>query len=171
MSLARNFDEYKDEIELIQMQNRVECDLYSIIACMIRESSHGADISLRDVSSRRKSDFSRPFMGDSGFPDFVVRTREKQSNAGILGAIEIKYLTKDLAFKKHLDQLDGHIKFYKRVLYTNGLKWQFYHLIDGTCKMEWEINVGKIDNGTITWEDDTQWQSLLNKLDDLRWDD
>lgn len=32
LSLENNYTVYKDEIELIQAQNRVECDLYSVIA-------------------------------------------------------------------------------------------------------------------------------------------
>jgi len=35
VSLANDFALYKDEIELIQAQNSIECDLYSVIAYII----------------------------------------------------------------------------------------------------------------------------------------
>ena len=90
------FDIYKEELELIDTQNRVELDLYSIIAYIIRTAKSSQHISLRDVSGRRETDFSRVFMGDSGFPDFVVRSREKSNTAKIFGAVEIKYLSENL---------------------------------------------------------------------------
>lgn len=77
MMVDNYFDRYKEELELIDTQNRVELDLYSIIANIIRSAKSAKNISLRDVTGRRETDFSRKYMGDSGFPDFVVRSREK----------------------------------------------------------------------------------------------
>lgn len=77
MMIENYFDTYKEEIELIDAQNRVELDLYSIIAYIIRTAKSSKRISLRDVSGRRETDFSKAFIGLSGFPDFVIRTREK----------------------------------------------------------------------------------------------
>lgn len=161
------FETYQDEIELIQAQNRVECDLYSIIAYIIRDGKQGEDISLRDVSVRRETDFSRPFKGESGFPDFVIRTRDKNNNAKVLGAIEVKYVTEDLDLEKNLEQLNGHIISYKRVIYTNGLKWRFYY--EGNFKNKWEIVLGEISGNTIIWKDNCQWKSLLHELDNIEW--
>lgn len=45
MSLTNDFNIYTDEIELIHAQNRVECDLYSIIACIIRTGKQSNKIS------------------------------------------------------------------------------------------------------------------------------
>lgn len=42
-SFSNDFIVYKDEIELIQAQNRVECDLYSVIANIIRASRQGEE--------------------------------------------------------------------------------------------------------------------------------
>ena len=54
MNYGRLYSDYKDEIELAWIQNSaVECELYSIIANIIRESENGRKISLRDVSARR----------------------------------------------------------------------------------------------------------------------
>ena len=77
-------------------------------------------ISLRDVSGRRETDFSKSFIGGSGFPDFVIRTREKNNTAKVLGAIEIKYISENFDNQNHLNQLSGHISAYKKVIYTNG---------------------------------------------------
>lgn len=167
MSLANNFCEYKDEIELVQAQNRVECDLYSIIAHIIRESTQGGSISLRDVSERRETDFSRPFRGGLGFPDFVIRAREKSNDAQILGAVEAKYITEDLDLEKYLEQLEAHIKFYKLVIYTNGLLWRFY---DGNnSEKKWEISLGEIINNHFKWASEKQWRNLLTKLNNIMW--
>ncbi|QXE18864.1 hypothetical protein [Clostridium sp. 001] len=170
VSLANNFILYKDEIELVQAQNRVECDLYSVIACIIRGSKQGGNISLRDVSVRRTTDFSRPFKGDAGFPDFVVRTREKSENAAILGAVEIKYIGLNLDLENYIEQLNGHIDFYKQVIYTNGIEWRFYNLDKfGNKKRIWKVDLGKFDNEVIIWNDEEEWQNLLEKLDNIRW--
>lgn len=169
MSLANNFCEYKDEIELVQAQNRVECDLYSIIAQIIRESAQGGSISLRDVSVRRKTKFSRPFRGSFGFPDFVIRAREKSNDAQILGAVEAKYLTEDLDLEKYLEQLEAHIEFYKLVIYTNGLVWRFY---DGNnSEKNWEISLGEAVNNYFKWASEKQWRNLLTKLNNIMWTD
>lgn len=165
MSLANDFNMYTDEIELIQTQNRVECDLYSIIACIIREREHSNKISLRDVSARRKTDFSSPYIGISGFPDFVIRERVKSNDVATLGAIEVKYVDQDL--DKHLEQVNGHLISYKRVIYTNGLKWRYY---EGSLDSRlWEVELGKISDGKIDWYNDDNWKELLGKLDNIKW--
>ena len=167
---SNNFTAYKDEIELIQAQNRVECDLYSVIAYIIRESKQGKNISLRDVSARRTTDFSRPFKGDAGFPDFVIRTREKSENAAILGAVEIKYISLDLDLEDFIEQLNGHIGFYKQVIYTNGIKWRFYNLDKyGNKTCVWEVLLGKFNTEGFVWNDEGMWQDLLEKLDNITW--
>lgn len=68
MSVLRNFEYYKEEIELALIQNAgVEIELYSIVASMIRESQNTCPLSIRDVSARRKSDISMKFYGQAGF--------------------------------------------------------------------------------------------------------
>lgn len=173
MSLLNNFDTYIEEIELIRAQNRVECDLYSIIAGIIRESKQGGEFSLRDVSARRKTEFSEIFMGDSGFPDFVLRTRDKSNDAAILGAIEVKYIDEDLDLEKHLEQLSGHIFSYKKVIYTNGLEWRFYDNRFKCGKEDiWRVNLGEINKkeNKIKWDESgIQWKKLLLELDHINW--
>lgn len=172
MSLANDFDEYKDEIELVQAQNRVECDLYSIIAQLIRESVQREKISLRDVSVRRETEISRPFRGPFGFSDFIIRTREKNNNAKNLGAVEVKYITEDLDSKKYSEQLKGHIEFYKRVIYTNGLEWRFYN--NNNPDKNWKMSLGEINDindNTFKWKSIKQWEKLLTELNDIVWTD
>lgn len=164
MSLANNFKFYQEEIDLIQAQNKVECDLYSLIAPIIRENTK--NISLRDVSTRRGSDFSRVFCGNSGFPDFIIRTREKNNGAKILGAIEIKYVSKDLDKKKYLEQLQGHLQSYNKVIYTNGIDWRFY---DKSMKQKWSRSLATIKSNKLEWKSEDEWNALLNDIRKIQW--
>ena len=167
MMVEHYFDTYKEELELVDTQNRVELDLYSIIANLIRSAKSAKHISLRDVSGRRETDFSRKYMGDSGFPDFVVRSREKSNTAKIFGAIEIKYISENLDKQDHLNQLSGHISFYKKVIYTNGLEWRFYNnsFLPESCP----IILGTYDKGIFVWNTKEEWDKLLIKLDEICW--
>ena len=86
MSIARNFDDFKEEIELAFIQNAcVEIELYSLIASVIRESKNKQKLSVRDVSSRKRSEISAKYYGLSGFPDFVLLERKKVQDALIYG--------------------------------------------------------------------------------------
>jgi hypothetical protein len=165
MTPGNDFNMYTEEIELIQSQNRVECDLYSIIACIIRERKQSNKISLRDVSARRKTEFSSQFIGSSGFPDFVIRKRIKSNDADTLGAIEAKYIEEDL--EQHLIQVEGHLKTYKKVIYTNGLKWRLYE--ESVENPVWDVELGKIKDGIINWNSEENWKELLSNLDDIKW--
>lgn len=161
------FDTYKEELELIDTQNKVELDLYSIVAFVLRSAKFAKFISLRDVTGRRETDFSKKYIGESGFPDFVVRSREKSNNAKVLGAVEIKYLSEDLDNQNHLNQLSGHVTSYKKVIYTNGLEWRFYN--DSLLQEGQPIVLGKYNNGSFEWTTKEEWYRLLNKLDEISW--
>lgn len=162
VNYGRIFSDYKDELELALIQNSaVECELYSIIASVLRESESGRAISLRDVSARRTTKNSKYLKGESGFPDFVVLEREKRRNARILGCVEIK--RPDVKLVQN-DQIDGHIMSYKKVIYTNGLLWRFY---DNNGVEEYEL--GKFIDGAIKWNVSRSWFVLLNKIDSFKW--
>ena len=164
MSIARNFDDFKEEIELAFIQNAcVEIELYSIIASVIRESNNKQKLSIRDVSSRRKSKISEKFYGSSGFPDFVVLERKKVQDASIYGCIEAKMPT--TALSDNDEQLLGHIKSFKKVIYTNGLNWKFFD-DDKKC---FDIEIGSIKDGKIIWNEKRNWENLLNKIDNITW--
>lgn len=129
------FDDYIREIELIIKQNFVEQDLYSIIACLIREKVNFKSLSLRDVSNRRRTmsryGLEKVFYGIGGFPDFVILSEKFSGDSpckkNILGAIEAKYIGCPLKDIKDNIQLKGHILWFNKVLYTNGLEWQYYN--------------------------------------------
>lgn len=165
----RDFKVYKEEMELALMQNAcVESELYSIVACIIRKGKQGSFISLRDVSRRRKStsvNNSNRFSGESGFPDFVVLERVKKKDAEILGCIEIKRPPINLDNDKN--QLQGHVKSFIKVLYTNGLEWRFYDR-SGENK-EWTIELGQYKKSKIVWDKDEKWKELLEELDEVVW--
>lgn len=164
MSISNNFKDYQDEIDLALSQNAcVEIELYSIIACIIREGSNGSKISLRDVSSRRISGISKKYYGDSGFPDFVVLERKKY-NANILGCIEIKMPKRML--EDNSIQIKGHLNYFHKVIYTNGLVWKYYN----NKINEWTCTLGEYKNSVITWEkDEKKWNELLKNLDSIIW--
>ncbi len=122
------FKRYVKELKRIKLQNNIECELYSIIASIIREANKRNNICLRDVTVRRKSEkgLGQSCYGDSGFPDFVIVSGEEREDPRILGAVEVKYLGKLRRNDTDENQLKGHINTFKKVLYTNGLTWEFH---------------------------------------------
>lgn len=168
MSISKDFEDYKTEIELALIQNAcVEIELYSIIACIVREGKQGSSISLRDVSNRRtstSSNNSNRLKGKSGFPDFVVLRREINKNADILGCIEAKMPTKNL--DNYKEQLNGHIASFNKVIYTNGIEWRFY---DKKHHPQWIHELGKLENNKIVWNNILIWNELLKDLDKIYW--
>ena len=122
------FKRYVKELKRIKLQNIIECELYSIIASIIREANKRNNICLRDVTVRRKSEkgLGQSCYGDSGFPDFVIVSGEEREDPRILGAVEVKYLGKLRRNDTDENQLIGHINTFKKVLYTNGLTWEFH---------------------------------------------
>lgn len=159
MNLANDFETYKEEIELIQSQNPVECELYSIISSLIRGRENSKKISIRDVSSRRGTEISNKFKSNSGFPDFVILERKKEANAVIFGAIEVKRVI--LSLDNDEDQVLGHVEKFNNVIYTNGIKWRFYK----SDKSYSEIIIGKIKNGDIIWDSKDEWNKLIFALE------
>lgn len=98
------WEKYITEIELIEKQNDVEHDLYNIIADVIRDRDAFSDISLRDISNRRRSKNKKEkvFWGLMGFPDFVLLDMEYQpvennvDRKYLYGVIEAKFVDKPL---------------------------------------------------------------------------
>ncbi len=182
MTLANNFKIYKKEIELIQKQNPVEHELYSVIACIIRERDSSSNISLRDVSNTQLSEKTHSYnlSSEGGFPDFVILTTNYDSKnplkEDILGAIEAKLMSKDTLnwlsmTERNKKQLKAHIKYFKKVIYTNGLEWQFYESNSKADEPEptWDIVLGKEEGEEILWHSSEEWYKLLNKLDEIVW--
>ena len=156
MSIARNFDDFKEEIELAFIQNAcVEIELYSLIASVIRESKNKQKLSVRDVSSRKRSEISAKYYGLSGFPDFVLLERKKVQDAPIYGCIEAKMPT--IALNDKDEQLRGHIESFKKVIYTNGLNWKFFNRNE-KC---FDIELGSIIEGKIEWNEESNWKEII----------
>lgn len=61
MSIADEFELYRRELDLILIQNPIECELYSVIAAFLRNRENMKIYSLRDVSARRKSTIGNKF--------------------------------------------------------------------------------------------------------------
>lgn len=70
----------------------------------------------------------------------------------------------------YIEQLNGHINFYKQVIYTNGIEWRFY-ILDKFRKERcvWEVSLGEFNNGEIIWDSKGKWKDLLKNLDDITW--
>lgn len=167
--LADKYETFKEEIELAMIQNCiVECELYSIIAEIIRGTKSGEKISLRDVSVRRKTKLSMWLHGAAGFPDFVVLERKKSRNARRYGCVEIKCPGKSNILRI-TKQVKGHIISYGRVIYTNGLQWKFYRVDKEPVKV---IVLGRIDPDNqdfVIWEPVDNWYELMSFLEDWDW--
>ena len=166
MALFRNYNSYKEEIELALIQNAcVEIELYSIVASIIRESNNPRKLSVRDVSNRRKSNLSRKFYGAGGFPDFVVVERNRTPNPVQYGCIEVKMPTVPL--EKFLDQVLEHLQSFRKVLYTNGIRWIYYEeTLETSC---FDITLGTIHGDHIAWEPEDTWMQLLAEIDTISW--
>lgn len=170
MSFFRDYQNYKDEIDIALIQNGgVEIELYSVIASIIRESNNGRYLSVRDVSNRRKTEISKAYYGEAGFPDFVLLNREKDPNkpVTIYGCVEAKMPTIELNEKD--EQIQGHIKSFKKVLYTNGIRW----ILFDEGEISFDITLGEIikDNkgNEIKWYEQEKWNELLDKIDHIEW--
>lgn len=178
-SIKNDFKKYKDELNLIVKQNPLECELYSIIAGILRELYKEREISVRDVSNTQKrgkvhSDF---FIGDDGPPDLVLVSRNYQwsdsNTSALFGAIEVKFMHKGLPRGKILSkQMKSHLRYFKKVLYTTGLKWRYYEQKDDKIKEIWTVELGVyVDNNgicvdSIKWNEsaDNDWVRLMKNL-------
>lgn len=130
------WEEYISEIELIEKQNNTEHDLYNIIANVLRERLAFKKVSIRDVGDRKRTveEKEKAFWGLRGFPDFVILSRDYVPIAKsierklIYGVVEAKYVDKPL-LEDWRDRLQfvGHLLWFEKVIYTNGIEWRFYN--------------------------------------------
>ena len=73
----------------------------------------------------------------------------------------------ELDANKYKTQLEGHIKSYNKVIYTDGLTWRLYDKdIDEPV---WEVALGQYEDGKIDWYEHDKWFKLLNRLDNIKW--
>jgi hypothetical protein len=167
------FEDYKREIELIRKQNCIEQDLYSVIACLIREQENSKSVSIRDVSNRRRTKLAQGLEKESygigGFPDFVVLSEEfsseKSCRENVLGAIEAKYIGCKLDEIEKNEQLKGHILWFNKVLYTNGLWWQYYEY---SASQENSISIEQLQNNLYFWRKKEAYPWRQNELQLLK---
>lgn len=176
--LFMEFKDYIREIELIQKQNYVEQDLYSVIASVMRERENIKKLSLRDISNRRRTgtnnEKEKIFYGIDGFPDFVVLSEDFVANdpckEKVFGAIEIKYADCYLKDIKDNMQLKGHILWFNKVLYTNGLEWKYYEYFPADNNLN---IIKKLQNNMYNWRKNSNYKfseyekKLLKSLDHI----
>lgn len=173
------FKDYIREIELIKKQNYVEQDLYSVIASVMRERENIKKLSLRDISNRRRTgadnEKEKIFYGIDGFPDFVILSEDFVCNdpckEKVLGAIEIKYVGSHLKDIKDNMQLKGHILWFNKVLYTNGLEWKYYEYFPDDDHLDM---IKKFQNNIYNWRENSNYKfseyekKLLKFLDHIQ---
>lgn len=168
------FANYRREIKLIEKQNCIETDLYSIIASVIRERENFKTLSLRDVSTRRrtKNGNEKLLWGVCGFPDFVILSEDyagdKPCMEKIHGAIEIKGIGKEAQDIDKNIQLKGHLLWFKKVIYTNGLVWKYYEINpnDIICDKIKELQNNTYKKHEYTWSESDR--ELFNHLNELK---
>lgn len=170
--MDNNFDTFKREIDLIIRQNPLECELYSIIAFVLRSCDSSSGISIRDVTKlSRKSSVTNPKFrmyknkdGNLAAADFLFMDTnyrysysEEKAEKNIFGVCEIKALnygldksiknrTKDLDKAINGDtQFEGELSTFKKLLYTNGIQWLYYEKekYDKTKEHLWKIELGE----------------------------
>lgn len=165
--LADKYETFKEEIELAMIQNCiVECELYSLLAEIIRGTKSGKKISLRDVTARKRTELSKNLEGEAGFPDFVVLERKKSRDAARYGCIEAKRPYDNMEIT---EQIEGHLNSYGKVIYTNGLVWKFYKEKKENEKVYILGSIKSKNKQVIIWEPVDNWYELMSFLEDWNW--
>lgn len=165
--LADKYETFKEEIELAMIQNCiVECELYSLLAEIIRGTKSGKKISLRDVTARKRTELSKNLEGEAGFPDFVVLERKKSRDAAKYGCIEAKRPYDNMEIT---EQIEGHLNSYGKVIYTNGLVWKFYKEKKENEKVYTLGSIKPKNKQAIIWKPVDNWYELMRFLEDWDW--
>lgn len=176
MSITEEFELYTRELKLILKQNPIECELYSVIAALLRRRKNMELYSLRDVSARRKSTIGNKFLTEAGFPDFAIMTIEEEPK--MIGVVEIKRLVvnldnEDKQVKKHRYRENDTERNPLVVLYTNGLEWRLYAGEGEFGEInDKRISLGKVNENNIDWEEgceNKEWNCLIELLEGIDW--
>lgn len=165
-------EKYQKEIKLIQAQNNTEIELYPLATEIIQTATEG--LSKRYVFGRKKSKKGNVYYGLSSFPDIAILDKDFKDTDrdeikeddwnGLIGSLEIKALGNKLfnideireclLNKKKVTQdegqLIGEILWYKKVLYINGIEWEYFY-VDKYSK-ELKESILKIVNNRIAFE-------------------
>jgi len=177
------WEDYISEIELIKKQNNVEYDLYTVIANVLRERKTFKNTSLRFVGERKRTASAKEkvFWALRGFPDFVILGKDYEPAENdtdrklVYGAVEAKAVGRPILESKN-DQLQfiGHLLWFGKVIYTNGLDWYFYEntwVVDEEeiTRMQ-EISYNKYAKKPKNVEEDKEINAYLNrfKIADLK---
>ena len=157
-------EDYFNELKLMEQQYGQEEDLYPWIYMLLQMAKTNNEISIRDVHRCRRNR-SQLFFGLAGSPDFAILNKKDEFNGvqkedllnsldKLYGCVEIKTtdeslldvtdLIDELIEKKrklnknniHRYQIVGHLLWYGKVLYTNGLEWQL---------IEWNNRIEKLE--------------------------
>lgn len=162
------WEEYISEIELIEKQNNVEYDLYSVIAPILKRREDLKEYSIRDISHRRRTKEGRErlFWGIKGFPDFVIMDKnydqkETYDKSVIYGVIEAKYVNKPIDDSEDKLQLKGHLLSFGTVIYTNGYIWKIYK---NTKNNKAGIKTQENKSYATKAEDKKTWEEIDNWL-------
>ena len=68
---------------------------------------------------------------------------------------------------KEDEQLNGHIRVFHKVLYTNGIRWMMFE--DSKENVLFDIKLGIMQSGKIEWNPQNCWDELLEKINTIQW--
>lgn len=114
----------------------LECGVQTLVFMLLDEiisKKYEKKVSLL-VADLRKGE-KKIFGGNGGVVDLCVvdekftyhlAKNEKEKNGECLGCVEVKAAGIELPQNEDIDQIVGHIITYKKVIYTNGIHWQYY---------------------------------------------
>jgi hypothetical protein len=203
MKIEMSLKDYFKEFDLVDMQYGQEEDYYPLINMILRENCNLKELSLRDVHNSAGAGKRKKLLDGYGHrPDLVILDKkykpDKDKNYNMKGlmycAVEVKTNNgsdKYSAFEEGNQeafignsQILGQLAWYGKVIYTNGLCWQYLNtkrtdavvddgeLIDDSKDKKITFNVKTIcnlDRSKDNSYNEKQWKKLQTKLAKIKW--
>lgn len=191
------FHEYELEVRLAYSQHPKDSreeEIYSLILMLMREI-YSKQIYTEKIFSIRDIHQSPPIRrkvlyGTSGYPDLAVYSQkliddtEANEKDKIFGVVEAKAIGG--TYKADRPHILGEIKYYKKVLYTNGILWVYFdENLKNVNSLEddyiWRVNLLEDDSNeyaefskknkeVISELSYTKWRNLKKHLrEDIDW--
>ncbi|MEQ7220849.1 hypothetical protein [Vagococcus fluvialis] len=159
ISYELTYEDYKNEMDIISKRNSVEVGLYFTVEFIIR-SVLSQNYTTINVSSRRKwlgEDYEF-YNSETGFPDLLVINK---NGSKPIASVEVKYPIKEGILDLHKLQLEGHQNKFKNCIHTDFFEWRF--ISEKTTEMN-IIKLATYQNKKIIWNEDDQWDVLINQI-------
>lgn len=175
LDLIFSGDRYKDELNRIDRDNSVEQSLYFMIQLLLRLTI-ADEYWVTDISKRSKKDVGLTH----SVPDLaVIECGKKLSNA--TAYVEIKYFpwSKREQLSYNQNQVASYFEKVDKVIYTNGIEWEFLDGKDGVITRKERIFLGNDSNppdsyyerlnkktlsSQIHWKRESEFKEAWNEL-------